>query len=347
MVNELGPSDSRQPGTSDGFSAGTAVSSFAGALVALLVGGGVATVLWPQAPIVTTDNEHPVVTHENSSLQVAATGAEEFVRIDNSPASVALTFDEPGYYRIELRALDGSSDPVLTLFAAGSEIPYGTNDDAPGTLDAILPVQVTNAGDTWRVDLTSFAETQGPAVLRVMPAAEGEEFAPLMTSGPGAFPSDDVSVLASGEPTETSVGQEGVWYTFKPATSGVHILSIRAADDSFDTVASLIPVLPGQDAPMAGTDVTTLPSAFSSDDDDGLNPRFAKYLQEGAAYYLFVRSFEAGTQGSIAISLELANADTPMVLNNQMEDVMEEMHDDMMVEPEEVAPSGSGKLNAH
>lgn len=348
MVNEQGSSNMGQTGTDDGFSAGTAVSSFAGALVALLVGGGVATLLWPQAPEMVAGNTDYAAPREAQNLQVSATGIEEFFRIDGMPTSVTMTFDTAGTYRVELRALDGSSDPVLTLYAAGNDVPFGSNDDAAGSLDSILPVHVAADGDSWRVELTSYGETGGASVLRVLPAAEGEDFGPLMTSGPGAFPSDDIATLAADEPTVATVGQEGVWYTFTPAASGVHVLSIRASEDSFDTVAALLPVLEGQSAPLAGTDVTSLGTAFASDDDDGLNPRFARYLQAGADYYLFVRSFEAGNEGSIAISLELATADTPLVINNPMEEMHDDFQQEMEMAPEEnEAPRSTNKLNSH
>lgn len=346
MVNEQGVSNSGQTGSGDGFSAGTAISSFAGALVALLVGGGIATVLWPDAPALTSGTNGAAVSYESMDLQVPATGVEEFVQIAAAPRIVVLGFEEAGTYRIELRALDGSSDPLLTLFSDDSDIPFGTNDDAPGTLDAILPVRVAEAGDSWRVDLSSFGETSGPSVLRVLPAAEGEEMGPALTSGPGAFPAGDIAELASNEPTEAMVGAEGVWHRFKPATSGVYVLSIRAAEEDFDTVASLLPVLPGGTTPVVGTDITMLGTAFTSDDDDGLNPRFARYLQEGADYFLFVRGFEAGAQGSIAITLELADADTPLVLESQMEDVHEDMDVEPEVELETQGSNGSNKLNA-
>jgi len=348
MVNEQGSSNMGQAGTESGFSAGTAVSSFAGALVALLVGGGVATLLWPQAPAMVAGTTGHTTARASQDLQVSATGVEEFLRIDGIATSVVMNFDAAGTYRVELRALDGASDPVLTLYAADSDVPFGSNDDAAGTLDSILPVRVAADGDSWRVELTSFGETSGASVLRVIPAAEGEDFGPLMTSGPGAFPSDEIATLAQSEPTVATVGQEGVWYTFKPATSGVHVLSIRASEDNFDTVASLLPVLDGQTAPLAGTDIASLGTAFTSDDDDGLNPRFARYLQAGADYYLFVRGFEAGSEGSIAISLELANADTPLVINNPMEEMHEDFEEEMEMAPvEDDAPRSSNKLNSH
>jgi hypothetical protein len=187
------------------------------------------------------------------------------------------------------------------------------------------------------VELTSFGESSGPGVLRIFPAAADEVIGVTTTSGPGAFPSGEIAVLNTGEPTEATVDDSGVWYTFKPASSGVHILSIRAAEEGFDTIASLVPVLAGTEAPLPGTDVTVLRSAFSSDDDDGLNPRFARYLQEGASYYLFVRSFVEDVHVSNAISLELAGDDVPTTQERPVEDHMLDEH----VDPE--APAGAGK----
>ncbi len=341
MVNETGSgltNNSGETGAGAGFSAGTVLSSFVGALGALLVAGATMSLWWPEqaapsAPGATTPSP------EAQSLQIPAEGVEEFVHISGMATSITLGFDEAGTYRIELRALDGASDPVLTLFAADSVTPAATNDDAPGTLDAILPVRVADASDAWRLELTSFGESGGPSVLRIFPAEEGETIGIATTTGPGAFPEGDIAVLNTAEPVEATVGYDGVWYTFQPASSGVHILSVRAAEDGFDTIAALLPILAGNEAPMPGTDVTLLRSAFSSDDDDGLNPRFARYLQEGATYYLFVRSFEDGAEGSIAISLDLANDDAPVTMESPEDEDMPEEH----VDP---APqSGSGKLN--
>lgn len=344
MVNELGsgqPSHSGVTGNpgdvGGGFNIGTAASSFAGALGALLVAGATMSLWWPEPVVVMTDTGTSGTPHAVQDVQVSADGIEEFIQIDGMPTSVTLAFDEAGTYRIELRALNGASDPVLTLFAEGNDIPFATNDDAPGTLDSILPVRVAEASDTWRLDLTSFGDSGGPAVLRIFPAADDEIIGVTTTSGPGGFPSGDIAVLSAGEPTEATVDDAGVWYTFKPTSSGVHVLSIRAAEENFDTIASLVPVLAGTQAPLPGTDVTVLRSAFSSDDDDGLNPRFARYLQEGASYYLFVRSFAEGVNGSIAISLELAdNDDIPFVGETPMDDHMPDEH----IDPEEQSDGG-------
>jgi len=355
MVNETGSgqpgrsgltSSSGETGAGAGFSAGTVLSSFAGALGALLVAGATMSLWWPEQAAPSAPGT-ATPAREAQSLQIPAEGVEEFVHISGMATSITLGFDEAGTYRIELRALDGASDPVLTLFAAGSDTPSATNDDAPGTLDSILPVRVADVSDTWRLELTSFGESGGPGVLRIFPVEEGEVIGVTTTTGPGAFPEGDIAVLNTAEPVEASVGYDGVWYTFQPTSSGVHVLSIRAAEDGFDTIAALVPVLAGNEAPMPGTDVTVLRSAFSSDDDDGLNPRFARYLQEGATYYLFVRSFEDGAEGSIAISLDLAGDDVPAAMEHPEEEDMIEEHVDPVDPSSADDQSGGGKLNVH
>ncbi len=352
MVSETGPGRSGQAdnsgGGGSGFSVGALVSSFAGALGALLVAGATMSLWWPQPVVMANATDTAGVTRD---VQVPTDGIEEFIQISATPVSVTLTFEGAGTYRIELRALDGASDPVLNLFAAGSDTVTATNDDVAGSLDSILPVRVAEASDTWRVELTSFGESSGPSVLRILPAADDETIGVTITTGPGSFPSGDITVLSAGEPVEAMVDEEGVWYRFQPASSGVHVLSIRAANDDFDTIAALVPVFAGSEAPFPGTDVTTMRSTFSSDDEDGLNPRFVRYFQAEADYYLFVRSFTGDATGSIAISLELVGDGGHALQESAMDG--EHMHDDHMgdehTDPSDQSGnrSGGGKLNAH
>lgn len=279
------------PGT--GFSGGMVAASFVGALGALLIVMGVETAL---------DTDTTTETAGDAlSLTVPADGAEQLVTIGTVATSATLTFEEAGTYRVELRGLDGTSDPVLALFAANGETAVVTNDDTDG-LDAMVPVTVADGSETWRVDLTSYGETGGPGVLRVLPAPEGFVAGTTLTEGPGGFPADGITLLELDNPATSSLDADGSWYQFSPTQSGRHVVSVRAADESLDTVAHLLPVLPGADAPAVGTDITTMTAAFTSDDDDGFNPRFERYLQQGATYYLFVRGFDESADGSFAVT---------------------------------------------
>ena len=279
------------PGTS--FSGGMVAASFVGALGALLIVMGVETALDTDTTTETTGDA--------LSLTVPADGAEQLVTIGTVATSATLTFEEAGTYRVELRGLDGTSDPVLALFAANSETAVVTNDDTDG-LDAMVPVTVADGSETWQVDLTSYGETGGPGVLRVLPAPEGFVAGTTLTEGPGGFPADGITPLELDNPATSSLDADGSWYQFSPTQSGRHVVSVRAADESLDTVAHLLPVLPGADAPAVGTDITTMTAAFTSDDDDGFNPRFERYLQQGATYYLFVRGFDESADGSFAVT---------------------------------------------
>ncbi len=279
------------PGTS--FSGGMVAASFVGALGALLIVIGVEKALDTDT---TTESAGGAL-----SLTVPADGAEQLVTIGTVATSATLTFEEAGTYRVELRGLDGTSDPVLALFAANGETAVVTNDDTDG-LDAMVPVTVADGSETWRVDLTSYGETGGPGVLRVLPAPEGFVAGTTLTEGPGGFPADGIATLELDNPATSSLDADGSWYQFSPTQSGRHVVSVRAADESLDTVAHLLPVLPGADAPAVGTDITTMTAAFTSDDDDGFNPRFERYLQQGATYYLFVRGFDESADGSFAVT---------------------------------------------
>ncbi|MEQ9146316.1 MAG: hypothetical protein RLO08_18355 [Parvibaculaceae bacterium] len=349
MVNERTSTLSRQEPPGSGFSGSVAFSSFVGTLFAGLLGAGAYIALAPEpAPSSGPAGSAPRAAQD---LTVPADGTEAFFDIDAQPTPVRLTFDAAGEYRVELRALTGASDPVLALFAGDSPAVTATNDDAPGTLDAIVPVSVSDTDQTWRVEMASFGETSGPTVLRVLPGGVSFEMASPANGGIGAFPDGEITVLSSDEPVEATVGAQGVWYHIEPRTSDVYVLSVRAADDGFDTIGTLLPVLPGAETPSAGVDIASLGTAFTSDDDDGLNPRFQRYLQEGADYYLFVRSFEEGAQGSVAISLMAAGdtddtvvPDTGMSEENGM-DAEPEMAPETDAAP---APSetNSGKLNS-
>ena len=255
------------------------------------------------------------------------------VTIGTAATSATLTFEETGTYRIELRGLDGTSDPVLALYAANSDTAAATNDDTDG-LDAVLPVTVTEGADTWRVELTSYGETGGPGVLRVLPAPDGFVAGTAITDGPGGFPEGDIATLELDNAATSSLDADGSWYQFSPAESGRHVISVRAADESLDTVAHLLPILPGADTPATGTDITTMTAAFTSDDDDGLNPRFERYLQEGATYYLFVRGFDETAEGSFAVTAsflgdtmtttEPAEPEAPAFVEEDTDDVPED-----------------------
>ncbi|WOF72395.1 hypothetical protein QMT40_000008 [Parvibaculaceae bacterium PLY_AMNH_Bact1] len=279
--------------TASGFSGGMVAASFVGALGALLIVIGIEKVLDTDTTAETAGT--PL------SLTVPADGAEQFVTIGTVATSATLAFEEAGTYRVELRGLDGTSDPVLALFADNSETAVATNDDTDG-LDAMVPVTVTDGSETWRVDLTSYGETGGPGVLRVLPAPEGFVAGTTLTEGPGGFPADGIATLELDNPATSRLDADGSWYQFNPIQSGRHVVSVRAADESLDTVAHLLPILPGADAPAVGTDVTTMTAAFTSDDDDGFNPRFERYLQQGATYYLFVRGFDESANGSFAVT---------------------------------------------
>lgn len=294
MVSDrMAPTKGDDGPSNSGFSGGMVAASFVGALGALLIVIGVERALDTDTTTETTG--------DSLSLTVPADGAEQLVTIGTVATSATLTFEETGTYRVELRGLDGTSDPVLALFAANSETAAVTNDDTDG-LDAMVPVTVADGSSTWRVDLTSYGETGGPGVLRVLPAPEGFVAGTTLTEGPGGFPADGVATLELDNPATSSLDADGSWYQFSPAQSGRHVISVRAADESLDTVAHLLPVLPGADAPAVGTDITTMTAAFTSDDDDGFNPRFERYLQQGATYYLFVRGFDESADGSFAVT---------------------------------------------
>ncbi len=330
------------------------INSFTGTLAALLVAGGAYYVLNP-APVpvdTATEAPGPVAT---ASLDVPADGAELLLDITSIANAVSLTFAEAGDYRVELRALTAEVDPYLALFAAEGTAPVAANDDAAGTLDAIVGVSVTEAGAVFRADATAFGETQGPAMLRVVPGTIAAG-AGVATGGAAGFPSGDVPLLEAGEGVDVLLGATGAWYRYRPAQSGIHRLAVRAADESFDTVAFLLPVLPGKAAPAAGIDITSLPSSFSSDDDDGLNPRIQRYMVKDADYYLFVKSFDDTTEGSVALMAEYVGDDARIETMIPVEDPMGEMEEEEMdeeiesddeeqVEPEEMTspPALNGK----
>lgn len=294
MVSDrMAPTNGDGPSNS-GFSGGMVAASFVGALGALLIVIGVEEALDTDTPSVSGDGEA-------LSLTIPADGAEQFVTIGTAATTATLTFEETGTYRVELRGLDGTSDPVLALFTANGETAIVTNDDTDG-LDAMVPVTVADGSETWRVDLTSYGETGGPGVLRILPAPEGFVAGTTLTEGPGGFPADGIAPLELDNPATSNLDADGSWYQFSPTQSGRHVISVRAADESLDTVAHLLPVLPGADTPAVGTDITTMTAAFTSDDDDGFNPRFERYLQQGATYYLFVRGFDETADGSFAVT---------------------------------------------
>ncbi len=293
MVSDRTSSTSGDRSTGGGFSGGMVAASFVGALGALLIVIGAEEILDTGGTTETTG--------ASLSLSVPADGAEQLVTIGTVATSATLTFEEAGTYRVELRGLDGTSDPVLALFAENSDTALVTNDDADG-LDAMVPVTVADGSETWRVDLTSYGETGGPGVLRVLAAPEGFVAGTTMTEGPGGFPTGEIASLELDNAATASLDSDGTWYQFSPSQSGRHVISVRAADESLDTVAHLLPILPGADAPAAGTDITTMTAAFTSDDDDGFNPRFERYLQNGATYYLFVRGFDESAEGSFAVT---------------------------------------------
>ncbi len=297
-------SDRTAPMSGGGFSGGMVAASFVGALGALILVIGAEEVLDTGPGADTAGGAF--------TLTVPASGAEEMVTIGTVATSATLTFEEAGTYRVELRGLDGTSDPVLALYAADSDTVTATNDDTDG-LDAIVPVTVTEGADTWRVELTSYGETGGPGVLRVLPAPDGFGVGTVSTDGPGGFPEGEIATLELDNAATSSMDPAGSWFQFSPADSGRHVISVRAADDSLDTVAHLLPVLPGADKPAAGTDITTMTAAFTSDDDDGLNPRFERYLQEGATYYLFVRGFDETAEGSFAVTATFLGDDVTAV----------------------------------
>jgi len=322
MVSDRMASTSKVNNSGNGFSGGMVTASFVGALAALLVVVGAEKVL-------DTDTPAEPTTGASLSFDVPADGIEEFVAVATLATSAVLTFAEPGTYRVELRGLDGTSDPVLALFAGNSATASLTNDDTDG-LDAMVPVKVTDADETWRVELTSYGETGGPGILRVLPAPEGFSVGTTLTEGPGGFPDGEIATLDLDSAATSRMSAKGAWYKFSPAQSGRHVISVRAADESLDTVAHLLPVLPGSETPAIGTDVTTMQAAFTSDDDDGLNPRFERYLQQGAAYYLFVRGFDETAEGSFAITAsflgdDIGSAPEPAP---EIEEHLEETHDE-------------------
>jgi len=338
MVSDRTTSASEANNSGNGFSGGMVAASFVGALAALLIVIGVEEALDTDAPTEATPGG-------SLSFAVPAEGIEEFVAVETLATSAVLTFAEAGTYRIELRGLDGASDPVLALFGANSTTASVTNDDTDG-LDAMIPVTVTDADETWRVELTSYGETGGPGVLRVLPAPEGFVVGTTLTEGPGGFPDGEIAALELDNAATSQMSEKGAWYMFSPVQSGRHVISVRAADESLDTVAHLLPVLPGSDAPAAGSDITTMQAAFISDDDDGFNPRFERYLQQGAAYYLFVRGFDETAEGSFAVSASFLGDDvsggddvggatepTP-----EVEEHIEETHDEPVPEAEPTEP---------
>ncbi|MEQ9518260.1 MAG: hypothetical protein RLN89_02345 [Parvibaculum sp.] len=327
---------------------GSIINSFAGALAAILVAGGAFYVLNP-APVPTAPSTPATGPAATSSLDVPEAGAELMVDIANVASSVTLTFAAAGDYRVELRALTAEVDPYLALFSADGATPAGANDDAAGTLDAIIGITIAQAGEVFRADATAFGETQGPAMLRVVPGTI-DAGAGTTTGGAAGFPSGEVSALEAGEGVDTQLGSDGVWYRYRPAQSGIHRISIRAADESFDTVAYLAPVLPGKAVPAAGIDIGSLSSSFTSDDDDGLNPKFQRYMVKDADYFLFVKSFDNTAEGSIALMAEYVGDDARIAAPVVTESPMEEMEDNMelqegeteMEEPTDTEPS-SGK----
>lgn len=322
MVSDRIAPASEANNSGNGFSGGMVAASFVGALAALLIVIGV-------QEAVDTDTPTEPKTGGSLSFDVPAEGIEEFVAVATLATSAELTFSEPGTYRIELRGLDGTSDPVLALFGANSTTATVTNDDTDG-LDAMVPVTVSDADETWRVELTSYGETGGPGVLRVLPAPEGFVAGTAVTEGPGGFPDGEISALELDNPATSRMSENGAWYTFSPLQSGRHVISVRAADESLDTVAHLLPVLPGSEAPAAGTDITTMQAAFTSDDDDGFNPRFERYLQKGAAYYLFVRGFDETAEGSFAVTASFLGEDASEAPQSalEVEEHIEETHEE-------------------
>lgn len=333
---------------------GTIINSFAGALAAILVAGGAFYVLNP-APEAGSVALPAAGTAATTSLDVPAEGAELLLDITNTAHRVALTFENTGDYRIELRALTAAVDPYLALVAADGVTPISANDDAAGTLDAIIGVNVTEAGASYRADANAFGETQGPAMLRIVPGTIDMSDIPA-TGGASAFPSGEIAKLELGEGVDAQLGVSGAWYHFTPDQSGMHRISMRAADESFDTLAFLAPVLPGKTAPGVGVDIASLVSTFTSDDEDGLNPRFQRYLVKDADYYLFVKSFDDTSEGSIALMAEYVGDDARLVTSIPVEDPMGEMEEEEMdgvdeddedevdeeIEAEDAAPS-SGK----
>ncbi len=326
MVSDRMASTSGDAPAGGGFSGGMVAASFIGALGAVALVVGIEAALDTDAPTATG-------TAEALAFTVPADGIEEFVAIGTLATSTSLTFEEAGTYRVELRGLDGTSDPVLALFATGSETAALTNDDTDG-LDAMVPVTVADGSETWRVDLSSYGETGGPGVLRVLPAPEGFVAGTTITEGPGGFPDGDVTELELDNAATSRLNANGSWYQFSPAQSGRHVVSVRAADESLDTVAHLLPILPGADAPAVGTDITTMTAAFTSDDDDGFNPRFERYLQQGANYYLFVRGFDETASGSFAVTASYLGDDA---VGQAASPIVEEVHDEPAIEemPEE------------
>ncbi len=331
-------SDRTAPTSGGGFSGGMVAASFVGALGALILVIGAEEIL---------DTEVDTNTAGGAfSLSVPADGAEEMVTIGTAVTSAMLTFDEAGTYRIELRGLDGTSDPVLALYAANSDTATITNDDTDG-LDAVVPVTVAEGAKTWRVELTSYGETGGPGVLRVLSAPAGFVPSTTLTEGPGGFPDGDIAALELDDSATSRLDADGTWYQFSPTQSGRHVISVRAADDSLDTVAHLLPVLPGADTPAAGTDITTMTAAFTSDDDDGFNPRFERYLQEGATYYLFVRGFDETAEGSFAVTASFlgdnvtaTEPDEPAIVEEDADDVPEDQD-----QPGDQGDSGNSNKN--
>eukprot|EP00435_Cladocopium_sp_Y103_P077818 s1_g1557.t1 len=338
MVSDRMASDGGDGPGNSGFSGGMVAASFVGALGALILVIGAEEVL---------DTESDTDTAGGAfSLTVPASGTEEMVTIGTAATSATLTFEETGTYRVELRGLDGTSDPVLALYAANSDTATVTNDDTDG-LDAIVPVTVAESTKTWRVELTSYGETGGPGVLRVLPAPDGFVGGTVSTDGPGGFPEGEIATLELDNAATSSLDADGSWYQFSPAESGRHVISVRAADESLDTVAHLLPVLPGADVPSAGTDIASMTAAFTSDDDDGLNPRFERYLQEGATYYLFVRGFDETAEGSFAVTASFlgdnvttTEPDEPAIVEEDADDVPEDQ--DL---PSDRSDSGNGNKN--
>jgi hypothetical protein len=318
MVSDRIAPTSEGNSSGSGFSGGMVAASFVGALAALLIVIGVEEAF-------DTDTPTEPTTGASLSLAVPADGMDEFVQINTLTSSAALTFAEPGTYRVELRGLDGTSDPVLTLFAGNSETPALTNDDTDG-LDAMVPVTVTVADETWRVELSSYGESGGPGVLRVLPAPDGFVGGTTVTEGPGGFPDGEIATLELDNPATSQLSADGSWYQFIPAQSGHHTISVRAAEESLDTVAHLLPVLPGSETPAAGTDVTAMSAAFTSDDDDGFNPRFERYLQQGVSYYLFVRGFDETAEGSFAVTASYLGDEARVIPANapEIEESLEE-----------------------
>lgn len=291
-----------------GFNVGTAASSFTGVFFAAMAAFALQPYVMPAAEkpeAVSKEVVEEVVTPAGPELDVAAEGLEERVSIGGVASSRMLSFSDAGLYRIELRALTGAADPLLNLYQPGNPSPFASNDDADGSLDSILEIEVPEGQQSWRLELSSIGGASGPGVLRILPI-EGFSSASYgaTTSGPSGYGNAAAIDLTVGaDAVAAEIDDDGLWFRIVPTSTGVHDISITADNPDFDTRAFLVPLLEGPDSLADGTDITTVSGAFTSDDDDGLNPHFRRFLLKDTAYILYVDPFHDGSSGTMNVSV--------------------------------------------